>query len=654
MKRFLIPGLCVFLLALFSVPAMAGSPGQGNGGGGGSGGGGGGGNGPTLAAYCSNPSANQPEPAGTVRPGDPDSCVISVRSGQLASGSLVGLFFAQPPLSALSCSSASVGRPTGGPSCTLAIGPTAPGGTQIGRADFTVSSNASPGTAVQISANVCNPSCQNAQVSVTGPGSSVHARPSPPPPPSFPFAVSICQGENTGGSASAGQLDSCTITASVGNTYTTGESIKMTPNSPPGTTVANCQGFTAGSYQTAGMIDSSGYCFLTVVSGTVPQFETLGTLTVRIAGDAMAGLPVDQFIDFCNPPDASGTRTCAGVIGIMPAFGPGASVSPDPLISANGVAISGTEGQAVSGTVATFSDGDPNGTSAMYSATINWGDGTESTDGVTGANAAAGAFDVTGSHLYAEEGTYTITVSISDIDTAYFNSTTATSTATIVDAPLNASGHDANTTNPFNGTLATFTDGNPSPTLGDFGATIDWGDNTSSSGTIAQNGTAFDVSGSHTYANLGPYTVSIQICDVGGSCASATANHLVYGLSDAGNFVIGDGSAAPATAVTFWGAQWASANTLSGGPAPSAFKGFSDTPAAAPTCGTAWSSGPGNSAQPPASIPTYMAVIVASTVSKSGPQVSGDSVHVVVVKTDAAYAGNPGHAGTGSVVAQLC
>jgi hypothetical protein len=49
-----------------------------------------------------------------------------------------------------------------------------------------------------------------------------------------------------------------------------------------------------------------------------------------------------------------------------------------------------------------------------------------------------------------------------------------------------------------------------------------------------------------------------------------------------------------------------------------------------------------------------MAVIVTSSVSKSGPTITGDTAHVVVVKTNAGYAPNPGHAGTGIVVTTIC
>jgi hypothetical protein len=49
-----------------------------------------------------------------------------------------------------------------------------------------------------------------------------------------------------------------------------------------------------------------------------------------------------------------------------------------------------------------------------------------------------------------------------------------------------------------------------------------------------------------------------------------------------------------------------------------------------------------------------MGVIVASKIAKSGSQISGDTVHIVVVKTNSGYQPNPGHAGTGTVEAQVC
>jgi hypothetical protein len=124
-----------------------------------------------------------------------------------------------------------------------------------------------------------------------------------------------------------------------------------------------------------------------------------------------------------------------------------------------------------------------------------------------------------------------------------------------------------------------------------------------------------------------------------------------------GSFVVGDQGAAIGNTVTFWGSQWAKLNGLSGGKAPSGFKGFaSNTTSNPPVCAVSWSTGTGtSSAPPPAPLPANMAVIVASRVSQSGSTIfSGNTAHVVVVKTNPGYAPDPERAGTGTVAGVVC
>ena len=138
---------------------------------------------------------------------------------------------------------------------------------------------------------------------------------------------------------------------------------------------------------------------------------------------------------------------------------------------------------------------------------------------------------------------------------------------------------------------------------------------------------------------------------------------IVFAMPSGGAFTLGDGTVASAgssTAVTWWGAKWAGLNTVSGGGAPSAFKGFADTIAGLPTAtppgscsGTFVSSG-GNSSGPPGSVPSYMGVLVTGSVTKSGSDVNGSWSHITVVKVAAGYASNSGHAGTGTIVATYC
>jgi hypothetical protein len=135
--------------------------------------------------------------------------------------------------------------------------------------------------------------------------------------------------------------------------------------------------------------------------------------------------------------------------------------------------------------------------------------------------------------------------------------------------------------------------------------------------------------------------------------SSDSASTIVFAFLAKGSFVVGDQSAAGS--VTFWSQNWSSKNVLSGGAAPDAFKGFAATLSATPpACGITWTTGPGAGASPPATVPAYMAVIAASSVTKSGVTISGNAPSLVIVKTDPGYAPNPGHPGTGTVVATLC
>jgi hypothetical protein len=169
-----------------------------------------------------------------------------------------------------------------------------------------------------------------------------------------------------------------------------------------------------------------------------------------------------------------------------------------------------------------------------------------------------------------------------------------------------------------------------------------------------------EASFTYTGNNAGPDTISAYADNnTNGTRESDepldTANKLWFTKLASGSFVIGDNNAAIGASVTYWGSQWAKQNSLSGGSAPSSFKGFAgSTGSNPPACGASWSTGPGNSADPPPSVPQYMAVIVTSSASKSGSTISGNTRKVVIVKTNPGYDDNPGHAGTATVVGVLC
>jgi photosystem II stability/assembly factor-like uncharacterized protein len=65
--------------------------------------------------------------------------------------------------------------------------------------------------------------------------------------------------------------------------------------------------------------------------------------------------------------------------------------------------------------------------------------------------------------------------------------------------------------------LATFTDAASPGPLSNYSSTVDWGDGTTSAGSISLSGTTFSVTGSHTYTGPGLFQVVVHIADSGGS-----------------------------------------------------------------------------------------------------------------------------------------
>jgi len=120
-------------------------------------------------------------------------------------------------------------------------------------------------------------------------------------------------------------------------------------------------------------------------------------------------------------------------------------------------------------------------------------------------------------------------------------------------------------------------------------------------------------------------------------------------------FVIGDlEKHAVGDKVNFWGSQWWKNNFMSGfvNAGYPAFKGYADDSDNA--CGGEWFTLPGNSSDPPDTIPDFVLVLVTSTVHKDGPNISGDIQQILLVESDGGYGPAPGHRGNGIVRQVLC
>jgi hypothetical protein len=391
--------------------------------------------------------------------------------------------------------------------------------------------------------------------------------------------------------------------------------------------------------------------------------QTIALLPTSPAVDAIPVSPVNYCTDVTGMPVTTDQR------GVSRPQGPACDIGAFELVQANleaitatGATFGATEGVTFTGTVATFTDPDRASTAAEYSATIDWGDGTQPTPGTI--SGQGGQFTVSGTHTYAEQGTYSVTITITDVDNRN-NNATVISRARVSDAQLSSTCATMPvSTQTYAGRTAMFTDQSSTGTLNDFSATIDWGDGSTSAGTIAggPGNTPYTVSGTHTYASTGTFLISTTIADVGGSSTTTPACSVTifaFATGSGAAFVIGDLEAGLGNHVTWWSSQWAKINVMSGGPPPNSMKGFAGFEdnflgLPPPNCGGSWSTDTGNSTPPPPSVPNFMGVIVSSLVTQSGSVISGNIKQVVVVRNDPGYAPNPGNPGTGTEIAIVC
>jgi hypothetical protein len=189
-------------------------------------------------------------------------------------------------------------------------------------------------------------------------------------------------------------------------------------------------------------------------------------------------------------------------------------------------------------TVATFSDANLKASSQDFTATIQWGDGGTTTVSASGIAALGGGnFVIKAAHTYADEGTYTVSVQVVDDGGAPIaaSQTLAVADATLTNLTVSAiPATEGKATG--NVRVASFYDNNVRAPVTDFTATITWGDGSTTTvsgaaGNIVAVGNGwFYLLASHTYAEEGSYTLSVQVLDDGGSSASASR---VVGVADA-------------------------------------------------------------------------------------------------------------------------
>jgi hypothetical protein len=226
-----------------------------------------------------------------------------------------------------------------------------------------------------------------------------------------------------------------------------------------------------------------------------------------------------------------------------------------PVLAAAGTPFSGNEGQVFSGNVATYAGG-----ACPCTATIDWGDGT-----VGSGTASSGT--VTGSHAYAAAGSKTATVTVTDA-AGVQSSAGATGTISDPDLVVGVSGFSATVGTSFSSVVATVGDPGGTESLANYAATIDWGDGTTSAGTIVDASSGFTVDGTHTYPSVGSVTIKVTVKESDRSSGTAAT----------GTVTVAAASSAPQAAAP-QAPQAGGAGSGFGGSAPSTSSSFALPPA---------------------------------------------------------------------------
>ena len=203
------------------------------------------------------------------------------------------------------------------------------------------------------------------------------------------------------------------------------------------------------------------------------------------------------------------------------------------------------EGETLSFTT-TFADP---GILDTHTATIDWGDGTVEPAPVV---EQGGAGTVSGiSHVYLDDGTYTVTVTVMDDAQAIGETAFAVKVNNLAPVVLTASdltgqeGENLDFAGSFSdaGILDTHT------------ATVDWSDGTTSPGTVTEANGLGTVTASHVYADNGVYPTRLVVTDneeaSGERAATATIANVAPIVTAIQNQTIGEGTTLDRIVATF-------------------------------------------------------------------------------------------------------
>ncbi len=285
----------------------------------------------------------------------------------------------------------------------------------------------------------------------------------------------------------------------------------------PTVTAQNITAFTGNLF--SGQVASGTYSGQGTLSATINWGD--GTTTTGTVATSGTSFTVNGSHTYAStgsfPLTVTVANTVTGTGFTSSASGTGnstATVVVGPSVMAQNIA-------AFTGAANTFNGQVASGTYSglgTLSATIDWGDGTTPSSGIVTIT-GPGHFTVSGSHTYTTAGSFTLTVTVMDTISSGDSATaTSSSMATVLAAPtVSAQNITAFTGIPFSGQVAS----GAYSGQGTLSATINWGDGTTTTGTVTTNGTNFTVSGSHTYTAAGSYTLTVTVTNTANGITSA-------------------------------------------------------------------------------------------------------------------------------------
>jgi hypothetical protein len=191
-------------------------------------------------------------------------------------------------------------------------------------------------------------------------------------------------------------------------------------------------------------------------------------------------------------------------------------------------------------TTVTGSFADP-GTLDPHTVVITWGDGSPNTS----LNLLAGTLTFSATHQYLDNpsgqptGSFSIGVTVTDKDGGSGTGSATVQVRNVAPTVAAISGlpvAPVSVSAAVNGS-ASFTDPGTKDT---HTAVWDWGDGTTSPGTVTETNGSGSVAGSHTYATAGVYTVKVTVTDKDGGVGQALFQYVVA-YDPNGGFVTGGG-----------------------------------------------------------------------------------------------------------------